>query len=456
MGKNSLIDRVIRFIGRDIWMIRVADLPRIHRFAIKQAQIIYIVARDFFKDDCSLRASALTYTTLLSLVPLLAFVFALVTAFKMDISVLKEFIVENVALGNEEIGTEMFNYVSNINAATMGAPALAILVFTVISVMSTIEGSFNRIWGVSRPRSFWRRFSNYLTILLITPVFVIAGATLAGTLGSHQVVTALMRYPIFQTAFLSFFKLIPWGLTCLGFCFLYLYMPNTRVKFKSALIGGVIAGILWQSALWGYITFQVGFVQYAKIYGALAQIPILLVWVYISWLIVLLGAEISFANQNVQAYRKEEFDPLTGWGNQELMALAILERIGLNFLQGKPPLNAEKISPELNLPLRSVNIILEKLVQSGLINELGEKGNHYQPSRDLSGLRLREIVWSLRYSGSPPLPPELEDSTLVKGVKDRLEAAFAGPGANPSFRELLEKRREPEASGTKDKAAPSD
>lgn len=437
---NSPLSRYIEFFTTDIWELEMATLSRLRRFVIRLVKVVYIVVRGFLRDNCPLRSSALTYATLLSIVPLLAFSFALATAFGLDITPLKQFLVENVALGNEEIGTRMFKFVENIKASTLGPPALALLVFTVISVMGNIELSFNRIWGIRKARTIWRKFSDYLSVLVVTPLLIVAGVGFGSVLRSNQVVTRLMRYSLFQSASLTVWKVLPWILICLGFTFLYVFMPNTRVKLQAALTGGVVAGLIWQAALWGYVTFQVGFIKYARIYGAMAQIPINLIWIYTSWLIVLFGAEVSFAVQNVRTYHREEGALSRSWAYQEVVALNILDRVARAFVSGPRPLNAEELAGDLNVPIRLANQLLERMVEGGLINEVAGKARSYQPARDLGRITVREVIAALRNSGGPRvIPPYLKESPLVIGVENCLDKARKEFGENLTLKDLVGK-----------------
>lgn len=438
MKKPSLFDRYIKFITEDIWALQVSSLSLARRLVVRLVKIVYIVVRGFLNDSCPLRASALTYTTLLSIIPLLAFSFALATAFGYDITPLKSFLIENVALGNEEIGSRMFAFVENIKASTLGPLALGLLVFTIITVMGNIELSFNRIWGVQKARTIWRKFSDYLSVLIVSPLLILVGVAMAGSLKSYRAVSYLMQYEIFETVFLHLFGFFSWFLPCLGFTFLYIFMPNTRVRLKSALIGGLIAGLIWGAALWGYVTFQIGFVKYAKIYGAMASIPINLVWIYLSWLIVLFGAEISFAVQNVRTYQREETALSLSWAYQELVALNMLERISRSFLQGKPPLNAEELSRDFNVPVRLVNQLLQQMVEGGLISEVAGEGNPYQPAQDLSRITVKKAIDALRTSGGPKvIPLILKKSPLVLQIQERLAKAFEESGGELTLEELI-------------------
>ena len=398
--------------------MELSSLSRARRAAVKAVKFVFIVVKGFLGDNCSLRASGLTYATLLSLVPLLAFAFALISGFQAPMATLKSFIIEKVALGNEEIGGYIFSFVSNINATTMGITSLAILLFTVISVMGNIEASFNHIWGVRKARTIWRKFSDYLSVLLVSPLLITAGVGVGGALHSNRVVNRLLTFPIFHTVVWAGLKLLPWISVCLGFAFLYSFMPNTKVKLKSALIGGLVGGFIWQSALWGYLKFQMGFVKYAQIYGAMAQFPITLVWIYFSWLIVLLGAEVTFAVQNLNTYRREGESLSLSWAYQELVGLNIMVIITRAFRRGEPPPTTEELTGELNVPIRLGNHLLRGMMEVGLINEIQSRKGGFLPARDPATLTIGETLKALRSFGGPKIiPPRLREAPAIRRLR---------------------------------------
>lgn len=430
-----LLDRYIRFMTRDLWELELSAFSRVRRGLFQGLRVSYMVVRGFFNDSCPLRSSALTYATLLSIVPLLAFSFALARSFGMDLIPLKSFIINNITLGNEEIGTRIFDFVENIRAGTLGPPALALLVVTVISVMGNIELSFNKIWGIGKSRTIWRKFSDYLSVIIVVPLMIAAGVAIAAVLRSNSMVETVFQFHFLQNLF---WQTVNRLLVCVGFTFLYIFMPNTRVRFTAAGLGGLIAGLLWQAALWGYITLQVGFVRYAAIYGALASIPINLVWIYISWNIVLLGAEISFAVQNVRTFSGEEGALSRSWAYQELVALNLLVRIGEWFQEeGKAP-GPEELAEGLEVPIRLVNQCLERMTQGGIVSEVAGAPPGYQPARDLARLTLKEVIENLRQAGGPEkVPPVLLKAPAVRRIEEIIDRSLSEHGGSLTVGELL-------------------
>ena len=243
-------------------------------------KIGYTVVRRFIADKCQLRAFALTYVTLLAIVPFLALIFSMSKAFGAFDPVRS--IVLEKAVVTQEIVTKIIDIAGKTSLKTLGIVGLGFLIWTLILVLGTIERSFNDIWGIKRSRNIFRKFTDYLGVILICPILALCATGVNAFLSNSGLVLRMAPY------------LSMW----LVFTFIYMFMPNTKVKFSSALTAGIIGGTLWQFAQWGYIHFQIGVSRYSIIYGTFASIPVFLIWLHISWLIVLLGAEISFVYQN--------------------------------------------------------------------------------------------------------------------------------------------------------------
>lgn len=437
-GKNMkypFLRRYIEFMTRDLWELEISAFSWARKSLSYFLRVSYLVFRDFFANNCALRSSALTYATLLSMVPLLAFSFALARSFGLELTPLKNFLINNVTLGNEEVGSRIFDFVENIRAGTLGPPALALLLVTIISVMGNIELSFNKIWGIRKSRTIWRKFSDYLSVIIVVPLLVAAGVAIAAVLRSHSMVESILQFHSINTLLWQSVNRL---LICVGFTFLYLFMPNTRVRFIPALVGGLIAGLLWQTALWGYITFQVGFVRYAAIYGALASIPINLVWIYISWNIVLLGAVISYAIQNVRTFAEDQKAHFRSWAYLELVSINLLVRIGQQFQEGGEAPTAEELAVGLKIPTSLVNHYLEQMVKGRVVSEMAGDPPGYQPARDLSGLTLKEVINSLRrVDGPEKYPAPLLESPIVRRIEEIIDRSLADHGGSLTIKELL-------------------
>jgi len=293
---HTLIDRSRNFLDHELWEMDATDKPWWRRALINQGQILALVVRGFISDGCMLRASALTFTTLLSLVPLLALVFSVLKGFGVQ-NELEPLLLEQLAVGGGAAVTKIVEYINNTNVARLGSYGLIFLIVTVLTLLSNIEKSFNSVWGVVETRPMLRRFTDYFSVVTIGPLLVVVAISMTSTLKSQQLVITLIKYEYLGEVLLFMFEILPFMVMWLVFAGLYLFMPNVKVSPRAALIGGVFGGTLWQLSQWGYLNFQVGVARYNAIYGTMAALPILMVWIYLSWMIVLLGLEMTYARR---------------------------------------------------------------------------------------------------------------------------------------------------------------
>src|ERR1051325_915033 len=285
----------------------LADLDAfspIMRGVLRHIRILYRAVAGFTENRCPLLASALTYTTLLSLVPLLALMFATLKGFGVQ-NRLEPILIEKLSAGSEQIVRQIIGYIDKTDVKALGAVGLASLLVTAISVIGNIEFALNRIWGVQRTRNIGRKFSDYLSVLLTCPILFVAALGVTSSAQNVDVVQWFLALPGMGYLVLAIAAVTPYILMWIALTFLYDYLPNTRVRFASALYGGIIGGTLWQLAQWGYVHFQVGVSRANAIYGAFAQLPIFLVWLYMGWNVVLFGAMLSFTHQNIRTSGKD-------------------------------------------------------------------------------------------------------------------------------------------------------
>ena len=309
-----MISKILNFIKTDIWRIRLKDQPRKKTLLIKPLRIILLALRGFDENKCQLRASALTFYTLLSIVPVVAMAFGISKGFGLD-KMLEKQLLEKLP-GQQEVVTQIITFartlLDNTKGGMIAGIGVAVLFWTVIKVLGNIEKSFNDIWGIKEARSLGRRFSDYLSVMLLCPVLLImsSGATVFLATQITLLTEKFAFLGVFAPAIFLIVKLLPFCVIWALFSFIYIFMPNTKVYFKSGLIAGIAAGTIYQVVQWIYINFQVGVSKYNAIYGSFAALPLFLVWLQLSWLIVLLGVEISFARQNVDTYEFECFSRL--------------------------------------------------------------------------------------------------------------------------------------------------
>jgi membrane protein len=395
------------------------------------------VARGFERHELSTRAAALTYATLFSLVPTLAVAFAMFKAFgglDRATEVLLPKLLAYVAVGSQQVvEARIQEFIGNVQGGAIGGLGTVTLLLGVVSLMSAMEHALDRIWDVPVGRSFLQRATMYWTTVTVTPTLVLGGATLPATLGS----IAPLAWLVESTAgHVLFAVVVP--LVCVygGFTLLYLLVPNTRVPLRVALIGGIAGGTLWWAAAYGYALYAAVAVTYSKIYGSLGALAIFLVWIYVSWLIVLLGAEVAIAAQ--QAARPEEgvedrdLSPVA----RELLALRVMSGVAARFLTGRVPATAEELGAELRLPVGLVRRAVERLAAAGLLLvDVGQGG--IAPARDPHRTSPADALAVLRRRGEAPAWAEGDAAVgVLEALGRRAEAAAHGVWGEVTFAEL--------------------
>jgi len=401
----------MKFFKTDIWRIRPKDHPPAKSFVIRLIQIIVLAVRGFDENNCKFKASALTFYSLLSIVPVIAVMFGIAKGFDLQTQVEEQLLAKME--GQKEVVTKIIDFANSLLASTNGGIiagiGVAFLFWTIISVLSSIETSFNDIWGVIKPRSFGRKFSDYLSIMLVCPILlVISGSTTIFV--SSQIKLVTEKIPLLQNlgpAFWLLLKLLPYVTVWVAFTFIFAFMPNTKVKFTSALIGGIVAGTSFQIVQWIYINFQIGVAQYGAIYGSFAALPLFLLWLQTSWRIVLFGAEVSFAYQNVETYEFEADCLSVSHSFKTLLSLFITQQLVHRFCCGEKPGDASQLSHELDIPVRLVRQILYDLSESGVLSE-AKKGEDkelaYQPAVDVGKITVKFVIDRLEQRGSINVP----------------------------------------------------
>jgi membrane protein len=407
----SLKSKIINFIKTDIWKIRKKDLSRMKYFFIKQLRILLLAIRGFGQDQCPLRASALTFYSILSIVPLVAMAFGIAKGFGFQ-NLLEKQLLEKFP-GQEEVMIRIFDFarslLENTKEGIIVGIGIAFLFWTVIKLLSNIEGSLNDIWEIKTPRTYGRKFSDFISILLISPILIItsSSATVFITTQLTLITEKVALIGMFSPVIFVMLKLLPYCLVWVLFIFTYILMPNTKVNFSSGVVAGVIAGTIYQIAQWAYITFQVGMARYNAIYGSFAALPLFLIWMQLSWLIVLFGAEISFAYQYVDTYEFEPDCRHISPAFKTLLTLNIAHLVISTFSKGGMPLTASTISYTLEIPIRLVQKILDELLEAGIFSNTDIKENKetaYQPARDINTITIKSIIDALDQKGVDKIP----------------------------------------------------
>jgi len=441
---RDLISKFFNFIKVDIWRIRLADLPFGKSFLIKQLRMILLAFRGYDEDRCLLRASSLTFYTLLSIVPVAAMFFGVAKGFGFEKRLQEELF--NRFAGQEEVLNQVISFSNSLLEQTQGGLiagiGVLVLFWAVLKVLGHIEMALNDIWGIKESRSWGRKFSDYLSIMLISPILVLMSGSVTVFIKTQitQITQKVELLGVISPLIFFLLKFTPYVLIWALFTILYIIMPNTKVNFKAGLLGGVVAGTLYQIAQWAYISFQIGAAKYNAIYGSFAALPLFLMWLQISWWIVLFGAELSFANQNVDTYEYEPDCLKVSAGFKKIVALQIAHLLIKKFENGERPLTDSQISAQLEMPIRLVHNILFDLVESGLVSEIktqADKEFAYQPARDINNLTIQYVLEALDKKGTDNIPiARTEDYRALSDALKKFSEAMEGSPANKLLKDI--------------------
>jgi membrane protein len=436
---------VVHFFAKTLWELDSDSYRGFKRFGVRYLQIMVLVVKNFREDNCLLRASALSFTTILSIVPFFALTFAVLKGLGVQ-NKLEPYILNQVAAGSHEIVDNIVTYINNTNMTSIGAIGLVTLLVTVITLLDSIEDAFNVIWGVRETRSFYRKFSDYLSVLISGPLLLLAAISITTSLQSQTLIKWVLESTYLGDLLLLIFRLIPYFSVWLAFFFLYIFIPNTKVRFRSALLGGILAGTVWQLAQWGYIHSQVGVAKYNAIYGTLALLPIFMVWIYTSWLIVLFGVEVVAAHQNIKTFRQEVHNPIISQTMKELLALSLLREIATAFYYGRPACNAEHLAEQLDVSVRLVRDMLTQLAADGYLVAMAGEEDAYQPARELDQITIAEVLFSLRNCGVDDVASRGEKGDArVRALLAESDAAVITKFGALSLKELIPPSSPPDA-----------
>lgn len=415
--KKNIITRVKEFFEKDIWKISTQGRHPVFSFLVKQGKILFMALKGFNKDNVQLRSSALSFYTMLAIVPILAMVFGIAKGFGIQ-ERLTTLITQNFE-GQQEVIKILLEfvdkYLGRINSGAIAGIGMVILFWSVMKVFANIESSFNNIWQVKKSRMLTRQFTDYISLLIIAPVFLIISSSFnVSQLGSISEKIPFLHY--LDSVLQVLVTLLSYTLMWFVFTLIYIVVPNTKVKFVPALIAGIIAGTLFQLLQWGYVYIQSMLTSYGAIYGTFAALPLFMLWLEWSWLIVLLGAEISFAYQNASHYEQEAEEITVSYKQKRVLILLIMHKIVKNFGEGGDPMDAADIAAELDIPVRTVREIIYELLNAKIIIETltaQEKEIGYHPAIDTDKITISYVIETLEQQGQS-VPFEKETEELIK------------------------------------------
>jgi membrane protein len=430
---NAILD-LYEQAAQWLWKDELRTLSAPRRWVIASVRVLVVLARQLVGGQLNLRAMSLVYTTLLSVVPLLAVSFSVLKGFGVHNQlepVLLNFLAPLGAKG-VEVSNNIIGFVENVKVGVLGSLGLVFLLYTVVSLTQKVESSFNFVWQVERLRALAQRFSSYLTVILVGPVLMFTALGVTATVMNTSLVQYLISVKPLGEVIVLGSRLIPYLLVIAAFTFIYMFIPNTRVKLLPAVVGGVVAGVLWQTSGWAFAAFVATSTNYAAIYSGFAILILLLIWLYLSWMILLLGAQVAFYVQHPQYVTREPVRFDLSNRLRERLALQLMFMVADHHLNGRAPWTLDAFARHLGLPMQPVNQVLRLMMDTGFVAETNEEPPAYLPRRDIETIALADLLDVVRSAGesrlltvkSLPHQDQVEDAmeSVRRAVQQQLGA----------------------------------
>ncbi|WP_291861353.1 YihY/virulence factor BrkB family protein [Marinilabilia sp.] len=433
----NLINKIKVFLFEDIWRIQRDDTSKRQFWLIRGLRIFSLAVRRFIIDQCQVKASALTFFSLLSVVPIAAMAFGIAKGFGFREALEGE--LQKRLAGHEEVVAWIqdfaLEYLDNTKGGMIAGISLVVILFAVMRLMNSIEESFNDIWDVKKSRPFIRKFSDYVSVMMIAIL-------LLGTSSGLVVFVANSLRDIQMVSYASNFVLwvAPYFMIWLVFSLLFMIMPNTKVKAGSAIFGGIIAGTLFLGVQYGYVYFQVGVSKYNAIYGSFAALPLFLVWMQTSWMIVFFGAELSFAFQNERSFEFEVDTRNMSNYAHKLVSLLIVKYVVNAFDRGEKNHSVSELAENLRLPIRLVTDLVYKLFEAGILVEVegdSKEDTVLLPGYDINKMDVIGVLHRLENTGYSETIIGRSDSVgVIKKKIDLFDKMLAESTENSLLKEL--------------------
>lgn len=436
----KLIKQITAYSHDLLWGGDLGAASLLRRKLVLTLRTLYAVGRDIGEGQITLRAMSLVYTTLLSLVPLIALSFSVLKGFGVHNQVRPALLALLAPLGEKgiQITDEVIGFVNNIKVGVLGALGLGLLIYTVITLLQKIEDAFNFVWRIKRSRPLSQRFSQYLSVLMVGPLLIFSAVGVTAAFFGSSTVQGLIAIEPLGTLVEVVATLLPFLFVISAFAFIYVLMPNTRVRLGSALVGASVAGVLWQTLGWGFAAFVAASTKYTAIYSGFAIVIFSMIWLYLNWLIVLIGASISCYHQHPSLLVTPRREFRLSNRVKEKIALLIATFIGRNYYTSAPAWSLESLAGRLGVPVMSVETVLTAIQRAGYITETADVPPRYLPARSFETITVKELLDTLRSAEEEPglnaeiLPHEAEVESLLARLDEAADASLHGR----SLREL--------------------
>lgn len=436
-----MISAIQERINQLLWQTKTKDLRLSQRYTIQFLRIFYAAMRDLSGGLPSLRAMGLVYTTLLSIVPLLAVSFSVLKGFGVHNQLEPALINLLEPLGEKglSISQQIISFVDNIKVGVLGAVGLLVLIFTVLSLVKKIETAFNYTWRIRTTRGILQRFSDYLSVILIGPLLLFTASAMTASFNSLTVINKLLAIEPFGTLLLIIGELVPYLLTIASFTFIYLLIPNTKVKLGSAIYGAVFSTIAWKLVGLLFTAFIVNSTNYTAIYSGFAILIIFMIWIYMSWLIILTGASIAYYHQNPDCISNQSQVIRLSCRLREKLALTIMQLIASNFDKGEAAWTLKSLAIKSGISEPALLMVLSALTKKKLLVTSDTEKHTYLPARSLDSISLNMILDAVRSAEESPNlhPDDVSTSQKVNDVINKLDKTITDSTKNVTLKDLL-------------------
>ena len=433
-----MFDKLQILIDEIVWGKPLMKAGPLGALVATVLRYLYAMLRDFFSGQLTMRAMSLVYTTLLSVVPLLAVSFAVLKGFGV-FNQLEPYLDDLLApLGEqgEHITTQILTLVDNVKGSVLGGLGMAFFLYTAISMVQKVEESFNYVWYVSKPRNFARRFTEYLIVLLVGPMIMVTAIGMITSIQSNTVVQYLLNNQALGPIFVIGGKFVPYLLISGVFTFMYMFMPNTKVNFKSAVVGGLVGGIMWATMGAIFTTFILFASRTQQIYAGFAVVITTLIWLYLNWLILLIGSQLAFYHQRPAFLRIGRQEPKLSNSMRERLALDIMFLVGQAFRAPDRSISSNEVSSKLHIPSIALAPVTGALESAGLL--LSTEKEDLLPGREMSRIRLQEILDVVRMKGETGSHRDPNWSDTIDALGADLDSAVAKTVADRTLSDLLD------------------
>ena len=433
---------IISFVKEDIWLLHEQTLPGSKATVIKSLKIIILSVQGFYRDLCPLRASALTFYSIMSIVPIIAMLFGIAKGFSYE-KILEQRLLEE-APNQHNLIPQLINFAQNLLESTKGevvaGVGMIVLFWTIINVIGNIEESFNFIWKITKGRSIGRKFSDYSSLMLLAPAFIIMSSSISVLVRTKiSWLITLLDLPEFGATLFSWvLNLSPLLIMITLFAFTFIFMPNHKINYKAGIIAGIFSGVMYHLLQFAYLSLQIGMSNDNAIYGSFAALPLFVIWLQTSWMIVLFGCEVAFFIQNFDIYSNNNRFSDISYALKKVIALQIMHLIIKNFIQMKNPLTAADIGKELVIPIAYIQPVLSNLISGHILvgfKNQDDSTEVYQPATDINILTIAYVINALEQCGQNHLK-ESNDNKIFQDAIDHFRSLIESSEQNRLLKDI--------------------